>query len=73
MTRIMPAGPCKGQVPVGEYEEDRTHEGRMQRIEITVTGHENRSFYFLPNCAILVDACIYLEGRTPRASSPHQM
>ena len=34
--------PARGQVPVREYEEDRIHESRMQRIEITVTGHQTR-------------------------------
>jgi hypothetical protein len=35
----MPAGPYEGQVPSGEYAEERALEGRMQLIEITVTGH----------------------------------
>ena len=39
ITRIMPAGPYEGQVPVREYEEDPAHEGRIQPNEITVTGH----------------------------------
>ena len=38
ITRIMPAGPYEGQVPVGEYEKDRAHKARMQLIEMTVTG-----------------------------------
>jgi hypothetical protein len=39
ITRIMPAGPYEGQVPVREYEEDRAREARIQLIEITVKGH----------------------------------
>jgi len=39
VTRIMPAGPCEGHVPVREEEEYRAHERRMQLIEITVTVH----------------------------------
>jgi len=39
ISRIMPAGPYEGQVPMREYEEHRAHEGRMLLIEITVTGH----------------------------------
>ena len=35
----MPACPFEGQAPVREWEEDRAYEGRIQLIEITVTGH----------------------------------
>jgi len=31
--------PTHERVPVGEYKEDRANEGRMQLIEITVTGY----------------------------------
>ena len=44
----MPAGPYEGQVPVREYEEDRAHEGRMQLIEISVTGYSAPSQRLCP-------------------------
>jgi hypothetical protein len=43
ITRIVRAGPYKGQAPVMGYDEDRAHEGRMQLFEITVTGHSKES------------------------------
>jgi hypothetical protein len=50
----MPARPHEGQVPAREYEENRAHEGRMQLIEITVTGHEvNDILVSVPPCLAL--------------------